>query len=467
MLNIMNRALRCLLFTGLLIGGTSLAQELKVAPLDVNSSHSEIAPHVHDSILYFVSNRKSAVLVNVFNQNEEHLYKLYKATLTKDGKIGRVSAFDPDPGRNLSHGPVTFSPDGRFLIATLNKTISLREAQKAGGVNQLTMFKVPFPVSGNETVTELPLSIDGYSVGQPSLSPDGGRLFFVSNSPDGFGETDIYLSYRTTDSWSAPENLGNVINTSGRELFPFFHESGKLYFSSDGHGGYGGLDIFYSVYDGDWSVPVALQPPINSPFDDFSCYIFPDETSGFIASSRDGADNLYSFWYELTYCENPLEVVEDHFCYTFFEESALEVDTLPHKYRWTFSDGHSAIGAEVDHCFPGPGFYEVSLNVIDSISGEELYAVARYDLELEKTRQVYFQSPDKVRIGEQVVLSAVLNGFGESPENVKYFWDIGDGERRLGETISHIFRKRGIYRISCEAYYADEIICSYRTIVVE
>jgi hypothetical protein len=93
--------------------------------------------------------------------------------------------------------------------------------------------------------------------------------------------------------------------------------------------------------------------------------------------------------------------------------------------------------------------------------------VANYELLLEETRQVYFSAPDTLSLGDTLTLDAQLMGCGEIDE-VQYFWKLEENEEiRLGKTIQHIFRKKGTYAIKCEAYWKDNRLCSYRTIVVE
>ncbi len=467
MIKIYRPAIQLLLIV-LLLTPCIKAQEINITKLKVsNDATSEIAPLVLDSTLYFISNRKSTVLINIFNQDDQHLYRLYTAPLSPEGSAGKGSLFEFTADQHLTSGPITFSPDGTMLITTLNKTNDLKTARNSNTENQLSLYESHKRRNNWQPLEEIPFNIGNYSLTHPSLSPDGSVLFFVSNKPGGYGETDIYVSRRTATGWGSPENLGETINTPGSELFPYYHPSGKLYFTSDGHGGMGGTDIFYSTYNTQWSPPIALEAPINSASDDFSCYIYADEASGFFASNREGSDNLYQFKYELTFCEQANEVTEDNYCFTFFEESDLDKDTVPHQYRWEFSDGAQARGDEVDHCFPGPGFYEIFLHVIDSITGEELYAVANYELLLEETKQVYFSSPDTLQAGDNLSLEAFLMGFGDL-EGVQYFWDMGEEkEIRLGKTIQHNFRKRGTYTIKCEAYWDNSQLCSYRIIVVE
>lgn len=445
------------------------AQQIETAKLNINSSASEIGPFMHDSVLYFVSNRKNSVLVNVFNQENEHLYDVYKAPLLKNKKIGKVGLFQPAQKNQLPAGSVAISPNGQFHIVTRNKAQTLRQARSSKNTIPLGLYQSQKLDNGQwGPYTAIAFSENSeFSFGQPSISTDGKKLFFVSDKNGGQGKTDIYMSTKTADGWGEPVNLGSKINTSGRELFPYYHSSGKLYFSSDGHNGIGGIDIFYSTFDGEWSEPIRLAEPINSSFDDFSCFIYDNETSGYFASNREGTDNIYSYNYVFEFCENPTEVVEENYCFTFFEETAeaLALETL--KYQWEFSDGRKAEGLEVDHCFEGPGVYQINLNVIDAATGEQEYNVASYELPLEKPQQVYFLLPEKITANLPITIQATLTGFDDA-KNIQYFWILDDKEKQIGETITYTFRKKGSYQVRCEAFWGDnQKFCSYRTVIVE
>jgi outer membrane protein OmpA-like peptidoglycan-associated protein len=141
---------------------------------------------------------------------------------------------------------------------------------------------------------------DDYSVGHPSLSEDGQWLFFASDMPGGYGETDLYYVKIAADgTMSSPVNLGPKINTLGNDLFPFF-SSGKLYFSSDGHYGWGDLDVYESTFldNGTFSDPKNLGAPINSNKDDFAFIIDKTGRFGYLSSNREGGkgdDDIYSF----------------------------------------------------------------------------------------------------------------------------------------------------------------------------
>jgi tetratricopeptide (TPR) repeat protein len=137
-----------------------------------------------------------------------------------------------------------------------------------------------------------------YSVGYPFLTENGNTLYFASNMPGGYGGMDLYVSYRTDNSWTVPQNLGPRINTPGDEISPFL-EGSILFFASDWHPGYGGMDIFKTDFDYDsWKDPVNLGTPINSTADDFGYVFYEKFNKGYFISNRKGiqsGENLFEF----------------------------------------------------------------------------------------------------------------------------------------------------------------------------
>jgi len=147
---------------------------------------------------------------------------------------------------------------------------------------------------------KIELVADSIVVAHPSISSDGLTLYFVSDMPGGLGGKDIYQSTRTsrTGAWLLPENMGSDINTKGNELFPFMREDGTFYFSSDGHIGMGGLDIFKATpQTGDRWLVQNFKSPVNSNADDFGITFEDSEEKGFFSSTRKGKgdDDLYTF----------------------------------------------------------------------------------------------------------------------------------------------------------------------------
>ncbi len=152
-------------------------------------------------------------------------------------------------------------------------------------------------------VSEVVLTNDSLiSVGHPAISPDGLSLFFVSNMRGGLGGMDIWVSRRRGpgDTFGPPVNLGPTVNTPADEMFPYQHQDGSLFFSSNGHPGFGNLDIFKTINNaGSWSKPENLGQPINSDDDDFGLISRPSgPNQGFFSSNRGSLRryNIYSFY---------------------------------------------------------------------------------------------------------------------------------------------------------------------------
>ncbi|MBR5216562.1 MAG: OmpA family protein [Bacteroidales bacterium] len=140
-------------------------------------------------------------------------------------------------------------------------------------------------------------------IGHPTLSSDELKLYFASERKNGMGGKDIWVSEResTGEKFGRPRNLSDIINTEGDELYPYLRNDSTLYFSSNGHGGMGGLDIFVTTLDssGEWTEPVNLKHPFNSIGNDYGITFHPTEERGFFSSNRDTKngldDDLYYF----------------------------------------------------------------------------------------------------------------------------------------------------------------------------
>lgn len=147
-----------------------------------------------------------------------------------------------------------------------------------------------------------PFNSDEFNIGYPSVSEDGDILYFASDMPGGYGGYDLYKIEKDlySDNWGQPKNLGSTVNTELNDAYPFI-AGNILYFSSFGHPGFGGFDIFYSEIDdnGNYSQPENMGAPINSSADDFSFIINNEYTRGYFTSNRPGGfgdDDIYSFW---------------------------------------------------------------------------------------------------------------------------------------------------------------------------
>lgn len=449
------------------------AQDVKITPLPVNGERSsEIAPFFKDSVMIFASNRKSGLWVNYFNGNKEYLYHIYQARLKKDSSWTKVTSFEPEPHffSPFNTGSVAMSADDSLIFVTQNHYDTYKRSRKSRNGNLMGIYLAKKNNRGWSRKQNLSInSKRDYNTGHPTLSTDGRFLFFVSDQENGFGKTDIYLSELINGEWSEARNMGDHINTPETEVFPYYHPSGKLFFASNGHGGAGGLDIFYVFKTADgWSEPVAFDSSINSPSDEFGCFISDDEQWGIFASNREHEDNLYRFDRLFPNFDVCTEQAEDVFCFTLEEDGPIEIDTLPYVYKWDFGDGQFARGEVVDHCFPGPGIYNVKLDLVDTLINVEMLNVAEYEVELERTQQIFITCKDTVSVGETVEFDLAQSYFADfNPET--FYWDMGDETKMKGATIFHIFRKKGTYQVRCGAISAEDPklkLCSYKQIVV-
>ncbi len=232
--------------------------------------------------------------------------------LQRDGAKERTSEFFwgdvislPTPLNQTYHtGPCTFTSDGSRIIYAYSslddnlKSPSEKKKTDVAYVGLMTSVK-----SGSQWTQPIPFEYNNttqYSVGDPFLSPDGKTLYFASDMPGGVGGVDLYMCESVGgNKWGQPVNLGPTINTVGNERFPTVAKDGTLYFSSDGHVGLGGLDIFRAEgTKGRWTKVSNLLSPINSSSDDFSMIFFAEGKEGLLCSNREGgvgADDIYYF----------------------------------------------------------------------------------------------------------------------------------------------------------------------------
>jgi hypothetical protein len=346
-------------FAILIISAISVSgQDFEIKPLSVNKPNSsDIAPFYSDSTLYFCSNRRSSLFKSYLNQNMDHLYRWYSSKQGADGKFAKPILFQPNLQSKLNNGPFILVNNGNTIVSSQNSPVKSSKNVASIQINVINL--------NNNDTNSAPLTLNSsqfQSYGQPSMSADGRFLYFSAITNNGFGLADIYVCENNNGQWGTPVNLGKTINTPGNEVFPFIHASGMLYFASENHGSMGGLDLFYTFQkNGEWVQPIALPEPINTIADDYAIYLDDEGVNGFLASNREKNDNIYQFvktWPQFEICNAQ---VEDNFCFTLFEDGPFQSDTLPIAYRWDFGDGKTAKGKEVDHCFPGPGSYHVTL----------------------------------------------------------------------------------------------------------
>ncbi|QJW90067.1 OmpA family protein [Spirosoma taeanense] len=303
--------------------------------LPINSRQADFSPMYYKNGLVFVSARdESGAVKRVFSWNQTPFLDMYfhpdttqlrapspepnrpanaavlgsgdtrptTSDLAGSGNqpLTKAELFSRTLNTKYHEGPMTFTKDQNMIVFTRNNTSKGKAGKSSDGIKKLKLYSSINKGGKWVDIQELPFNSNEYSVGHPAFSPDNTRMYFVSDMPGGYGGTDIYVVEYQNGQWGTPVNMGKEINTEGNEMFPFADENGNLYFSSDGHEGLGGLDVFYAeLKDG-----VAFKgvqnagAPINSEKDDFGFITDRYRTSGYFSSNRKKGvsdDDIYSF----------------------------------------------------------------------------------------------------------------------------------------------------------------------------
>ncbi len=268
---------------------------------DFNSWQNDFAPAFGDnrnSMVILTSSREGAVGSKKDPWTGENYTSLFVTYIDRAGEWSKPVLLDEGPvNTEFNEGAPSVNVTGTDLYFTRCQSLPNAELGCRIYVSRLSGANWGDP-------SEVKLVSDStISVGHPAISPDDMRLYFVSDMPGGEGGKDIWYAERDSPGgeFGDIQNLGNVINTPGDEMFPFVREDGSLYFSSDGHPGMGGLDIFFSQQVGDsWTEPENIGTPVSSPGDDFGITFRSGENSGFFSSNRKqlGArgDAIYSHY---------------------------------------------------------------------------------------------------------------------------------------------------------------------------
>jgi len=269
----------------------------------INTREDDFAPNYadrnHNSIV-FTSNRDGVLGKGKDGWTDMNYTDLFFARRDPKGDWGTPALVDNQGVANTgSHeGVATFTQ--RFTNMYFTRCYSQKSEEERGHGCQIYMAIR----EGNSWAEPVKLELGGDSthvVGHPTLSANELTIIFSADFEGSIGGNDLWTATRSsaTENFGSAKNLGNLINTLGDEMFPFLRDDTVLYFSSNGHPGMGGLDIFKSsLVDGQWQQPVNMQFPVNSPGDESGVTFKPGEETGFFSSNRRGGrggDDIYSF----------------------------------------------------------------------------------------------------------------------------------------------------------------------------
>lgn len=282
------------------INTAKMAQKWKEKPhafdvfneLSLNTKDMEYAPAYYGKGIIFTSNRGTVKGKNFYERTGKNYENLYAAQQTGKNKWTKAEPLNKDINTPYNEGAASFDAANRILYFTQcngpkgkDAGCKIYETQNEGNTwSAPKMVEIPNP--------------DSALFAHPSISADGTKLYFTAELKGGFGGKDIWYSEKQGSAWTAPVNAGPKINTPGDEAFPFIHPSGTLYFSSNGHAGIGGYDVFFCDWEeGDWTDATNLKSPVNSTADDFGFILDEEKQTGYMSSNRfggKGEDDIYS-----------------------------------------------------------------------------------------------------------------------------------------------------------------------------
>ena len=262
--------------------------------VEVNTGYSDFGPSFYgeNKLVYATSSNKSeGFKIDVWNQ--QPFLDLFVADMDEEGKLSNAKSLSGEINTRYHESSASFTKDGKTVYFTRNNFINGKKGKDKDKTIRLKLYRASSSGDGNwGNIVELPFNNKEYSVAHPALSPDEKRLYFSSDMPGTIGMSDLWFVDITGDNtYSVPVNLGDKINTTARESFPYISKKGNLYFSSDGLDGLGGYDIYVSKLD-ETGMPgdiINLGEPANSNQDDFGFIINEEKEIGYLSSNRSGA----------------------------------------------------------------------------------------------------------------------------------------------------------------------------------
>ena len=303
-MNIISRTL--LLGLILLLGFQAVAQQTKDSvkidlknEAQINTNGLEFSPTFYEDGIIFISTNPAGLKKVTDAKLKKPAMSILRSRRDAEGSLMPPQPFSKEISTAYHQGPVCFDRTAETVYFSSNVLEKGRPKFAKDGIQKMRLYSSTKTGETWSAPQALPFNQGEFNDGHPAISIDGDKLYFASDRPGGLGGYDLYVSYRVGQSWSEPVNLGDAVNTKANEVFPFIHADNTLYFSSNGYGGAGGLDLVYAIPDGaSWTKPVNMGSPFNTSSDDFGLIVDLDKINGYFNSDgREGAggDDIYSF----------------------------------------------------------------------------------------------------------------------------------------------------------------------------
>ena len=267
----------------------------------VNGADFEFSPAFYENGIVFISTDKTTKnKVTDKNLKGKKTFSIQIARRGSEGVLTAPEIFSQKLTSAYNDGPLCFDRENKTMFYSTNNIKNGKKIKSKSGQTFQRILMATSEKGEWSNGVDLPFNSDEFDNCHPSISVDGNTLYFSSNRPGGVGGMDIYMSKKEGDSWGNPINLGPEVNSEKNDVFPFVHADGMLFYASDGKGGLGGYDVFYTKPNEDkvFSKPENVGKPFNSEADDFGLILDAEGKNGYFSSNRAGGkgeDDIYSF----------------------------------------------------------------------------------------------------------------------------------------------------------------------------
>lgn len=394
-------------------------KKFNVQNLGINSEVSDFGGTIKNGKLYITSARNDRDSKKTYGWNEEPFLDIYTSNINDEGEFQTPFIIENNINTKYHEGIVSFSPDGNtmyFSRESFYEKIYERDPSTKYKISVLNLYKSVNQEGQWSEAEALSLNGDNYSVKNPSVSSDGATLYFASDKIGGYGNFDIY-SAPIDENGSVGEatNMGQKLNTEGQEMFPFISSNNTLYFSSNGHLGLGGLDVFFSkIVDGKVGPVRNIGIPINGNADDFAFSINEENEEGFVSSNRlvDGenmSDDIYAIKKLQPICDVLMSVtVRDSKTGLILEGASISIQDIEGNIFGTKMSNTEGvveyiIECDIDTKIVGSKIdYENGFTLVSGTSDEEVVA------------ELLITPIDEIILANKVILNPIYFDFDKS-----------------------------------------------------
>ena len=400
-------------------------KRFNVQNLAINSEVSDFGGTLKNGKLYITSARNSNR--KTYGWNEEPFLDIYTAYVNDDGEFQTPSIIEQNINTKYHEGTVSFSPDGNtmyFSRESFYEKVYQRDSITKYKISVLNLYKSINQEGQWSEAEALSLNGDSYSVKNPSVSADGKTLYFASDKTGGYGNFDIYSApIDENGSVGDATNLGQKLNTEGQEMFPFISANNTLYFSSNGHLGLGGLDVFFAkIVDGKVGPIRNVGIPVNGNADDFAFSINEETEEGFVSSNREGgvgSDDIYSIKKIQPICDVLVSVtVKDHKTGLILVGAAVSIQDADGNIFGTKTSNTEGVVEYIIEC-------NIDTKLVGSkIDYESGFTLVAGTSEEEVSTDLILTPIDEIILANKVILNPIYFDFDKSNINAQAAFEL-------------------------------------------